>query len=142
MANKTPEQIAEKFGRRVAAAGQDYIAGVQSPVRDWAQATAAAEPRWKQSLQEAMSKGSYAKGVQKAGTPRWQERAATIGAQRYTAAAPEAAARYAAQAGKIMQAAGAARSAAERMPNATQEQRLQRAMAAMKATSTFWKGQG
>jgi len=28
------------------------------------------------------------------------------------------------------------------MPNATQEQRLQRAMAAMKAISTFWKGQG
>lgn len=141
MPNKTPEQIAEKFGRRVAGAGADYVAGVQSPIRDWAQATAAAEPRWKQALQEAMSKGSYARGVAKAGTARWQERASTIGASRYTAAAPEAAARYAAVAGKIMQAANAARDAATRMPNATQDQRLQRAMAAMKAISSYWKGQ-
>jgi len=141
MAQKTPEQIAEKFGRRVAAAGQDYAAGVQAPSRDWATATASAEPRWKQALNEAMSKGAFARGVQKAGSAKWQERSATIGAQRYTAAATEAAARYAAVAGKVMQAGSAARDAANRMPNTTQEQRLQRAVAAMKAISGFWGGQ-
>ena len=140
MAQKTPEQIAEKYGRRVAGAGQDYASGVQSPSRDWASATAAAEPRWKASLQEAMSSGAFARGVSAAGSAKWQERAATVGAQRYVAAAPEAAARYAAVAGKVMQAAGAARDAANRLPNTTQEQRLQRAMAAMKATSSYWKG--
>lgn len=141
MAQKTPEQIAEKYGRRVAGAGQDYASGVQSPSRDWAQATASAEPRWKASLQEAMSNGAFARGVQQSGSAHWQERASTVGAQRYVAAAPEAAARYAAKAGQVMQAASAARDAANRMPNTTQEQRIQRAVASMKAVSSYWKGQ-
>ncbi len=91
MAQKTPEQIAEKYGRRVAGAGQDYASGVQSPSRDWAAATAAAEPRWKASLQEAMGNGAFSRGVSAAGSAKWQERASTVGAQRYVAAAPEAA---------------------------------------------------
>ena len=141
MATKTPEQIAEKYQRRVAGAGQDYAQGVQSPSRDWAQATAAAEPRWKAALQEAMSAGRFARGVAKAGTPKWQEAASTVGAERYVAAAPRAAAAFAAQAGKIMQAGSAARDAAGRLPNTTKEQRIQRAVAAMNAVSDYWKGQ-
>lgn len=138
MAQKTAEQIAEKYGRRVAGAGADYAAGVQAPSRPWAQATIASEPRWKAGITEAISKKSFTRGVQKAGDAKWQERASTIGASRYTAAAPEAASAYAAVAGQIMQAGNAARQAAQAMPNATLEQRLQRAVAAMKATSDFW----
>ena len=141
MAKKTPEQIIEKYGRRVAGAGQDYAAGVQSPSRDWAQATAAAEPRWKAALQEAMSANKFSRGVAKAGTPKWQEAASTIGAERYVAAAPRAAASFAKQAGKIIQAGAAATDAAGRLANTTKEQRIQRAVAAMNAVSNFWKGQ-
>ena len=141
MAKKTPEQIIEKYQRNVSAAGQDYTAGVLSPSRDWAQSTAAAEPRWKASLQEAMAKGKFGRGVAKAGTPKWQEAASTVGAERYIAAAPRAAQQFAAQAGKIIQAGNAAREAAGRLPNTTKEQRIQRAVAAMNAVSAFWEGQ-
>ena len=46
MAKKTPEQIAEKYQRGVAGAGQDYSLGVQNPSRPWAASTQKGAARW------------------------------------------------------------------------------------------------
>ncbi len=98
MPAKTAEQISSKYQRRVAGAGQDYAEGVQSPARDWSTATIAAKARWQTALQEAMQAGRYEKGVQAAGSQKWQTRALNVGAQRYTGAAAEAAAAFSARA--------------------------------------------
>ncbi|MCL6601067.1 MAG: hypothetical protein K6T81_20380 [Alicyclobacillus macrosporangiidus] len=142
MPNKTPEQIASKYARRVAGAAQDYAEGVASPSRDWAQATAAAKPRWQAGIQEAISSGAFERGVQRAGSAKWSERAQTIGAQRYSAAAQQAGAAYQQVAGQIMAAASAAREASTRLPGTTLDERIQRSAAAQRAISQFWKSRG
>jgi hypothetical protein len=137
---KTAEQISSKYQRRVAGAGQDYAEGVQSPARDWSTATIAAKARWQTALQEAMQAGRYERGVQAAGTQKWQQRALNVGAQRYTGAAAEAAAAFNARAGEVLAAGQAAAQAAGRLPNTTYEQRKQRALAAMDAIHAHWAG--
>lgn len=140
MARKTPEQIAEKFQRGVAGASQDYANGVQNPSRSWAQATQAGAARWRNAIQEAIAQNKFQRGVQAAGDAKWQQNALSVGAQRYSGAAATAAAAYAQKAGQIMSAAAAAQTAVQSMPNETQEQRLARAVAAMRAISNAWKG--
>lgn len=142
MANKTPEQVAAKYGRRVAGAAQDYAEGVASPSRDWAQATQAAKPRWAAGIQEAIQAGSFEKGIQRAGSAKWSERAQTIGAQRYSGASQQAAAAYQAVAGQVMAAGNAGKEASARMPNTTIDERIARSSAAQRAISQFWKGRG
>lgn len=140
MAKKTPEQIAEKYQRGVAGAGQDYAAGVQNPSRSWSQAAQQGEKRWAAGVQNAIANKKFGRGVQAAGDAKWQQNALNKGAQRYQAAAGEAASAYAQVAGRIMGAAAAAQSAVANMPNETQEQRIQRASAAMRAVSGHWGG--
>jgi len=80
---KDINSIASKWSTRAQAAGPDYTAGVKSTQKDWAQLTAAAADSWGAGVSQAVSDGRFAKGVTAAGTPRWQNAAATKGAQRY-----------------------------------------------------------
>lgn len=80
---KTAAQAADKWARRAAAATQDYTAGVQSPRRDWATATKAAEGNYKTAVAEAASKGRYGIGVTKAGTQKYIQGAVEKGASRF-----------------------------------------------------------
>ena len=75
--------VVAKWIRRANAATQDYIAGVQTPSKDWAQAAVAAEANYKQAVVEAAGKGKFGKGVQKAGTPTWQRGAIEKGGPRW-----------------------------------------------------------
>ncbi len=140
MSKKSPEQIAEKYQRGVAGAGGDYSAGVQNPSRSWSQATQAGEGRWQAGIQQAIQNKSFSRGVSKAGDAKWQANALQKGAQRYQAAAGEAAQEYAKVSGKIMSAAAAAQSAVASMPDETLDQRIARSAAAQRAVSSAWKG--
>lgn len=140
MAQKTPDQITAKFRDRLAAAATDYAAGVQNPSREWASATVAGAARWRAGINKAIQERSFERGVQSAGNAKWQQRAATVGAQHFSAAADQAAQSYAQKAAQIMQAAAAARSAALSMPDETIEQRIARSAAAQRAISQFWAG--
>lgn len=141
MATKTPSQIVEKYKRGVSGAGADYAAGVSSPSRPWAESTVKGAERWQVGLQEAFAKGSFQKGVNAAGNGKWQQRASTVGKDRYAASATVAAEAYQAKAGKIMEAANAAQQAVSNMPNDTYEARKARANAAMDAVHKYWENQ-
>jgi len=88
---KNLNTAAEKYARRAAAAAQDYSAGVQATTVDWAGATAAASEVYNQAIQESMAKGSYAKGVQAAGTQKWKAKTAAKGPARYAEGTRQAA---------------------------------------------------
>ena len=75
--------IAAKWSQRANAAGADYTAGVKSTTKDWAGLTAAAASQWEAGVQTAVSNKRFARGVQAAGTQKWQAAASTTGAQRY-----------------------------------------------------------
>lgn len=84
MANIKPlDQSADKWQRRAAVAGPDYISGVQNPRTPWAAAAAAAESNWKAGVAAASTRGAYSGGVRRAGDARWQAGATAKGPARF-----------------------------------------------------------
>jgi hypothetical protein len=80
---KTLDRIVEKWQRRAAQASTDYDAGVSNPRRDWAQAANAANNSYRDAVTAAAQAGNYGRGVQRAGTPKWQNRAKVLGSARF-----------------------------------------------------------
>lgn len=101
---KSVDVISKKYASRAGSASADYAAGVQSPRTDWAQATSAAATTYAAGVQQAVSNGSFQKGVNKAGTGKWQQKASTLGAQRYSSGVSAAAPSYASGVGPYLQA--------------------------------------
>jgi hypothetical protein len=73
----------EKFKARAAAASEDYKRGVQGAGQRWADGAAGAEEAWRAGTQEAISQGRFTKGIRAAGSQKYQERAATLGPERF-----------------------------------------------------------
>jgi hypothetical protein len=75
--------IKEKWTRVTPMRTEDYKLGVTSPRRDWAKSTKAAAPSHAMAMTEAAAKGSFAKGVEAAGTDKWQRKALAKGPGRF-----------------------------------------------------------
>ena len=75
--------ISEKWSRKASQATQDYAAGVRSPKRSWAEATAAAADAQAAGVQAAIANGSFEKGVAAAGNEKWSRGATGKGTQRF-----------------------------------------------------------
>jgi|SRR5208337_1601889 len=61
----------------------NYVAGVKAPKTDWATAAAAAAPNFKAAVSAANIQAKFAGGVKAAGTQKWQNKAATLGGDRF-----------------------------------------------------------
>lgn len=81
---KDASAVAQKWVNRAGAAQKDYSDGVSSTQKDWATNTAAAANSYQQGVTDAVAKGRFAKGVNKAGTDKWKRKASGVGAQRYS----------------------------------------------------------
>lgn len=77
------DEIGEKWATVTPQRSPDYESGVRAPRRDWKQATLAATESFKAGIQNALSKGSFEKGVSRAGTGKWQEGSVTKGVARW-----------------------------------------------------------
>ena len=75
--------IQEKWSRVTPGRTEDYTLGIKNPKRDWAQSAAASKESHKAAMVAAASNDSYAKGVNKAGSARWQDRAIRKGPSRF-----------------------------------------------------------
>ncbi|SRR5260221_14196392 len=84
----------QKWVRKASAATEDYAAGVQSPRQPWAASTGAAAQNWAQGVTQAASRGSFAKGVQKAGDGKWLRKSVEVGAPRFAGGVAAAQADY------------------------------------------------
>ena len=80
---KSSAEIAGKWGRVTPQRSQDYQAGVTSPKNSWQEKTSAAEPSWIQGTSEAASRGSFGRGVVKAGDAKWKRKTLDLGVQRW-----------------------------------------------------------
>jgi len=76
-------ELATKFAQRAAGAAPAYASGIKAPRRDWATEAKASEGAYNSGVQAAIAAGNFGKGVASAGTGKWQERASTVGSQRY-----------------------------------------------------------
>lgn len=80
---KSIGNIQEKWTRVTPQRTEDYKLGVSSPRRDWQKSAAAAAGTHIAAMVEAGAKGSYAKGVNAAGTGKWQAKALAKGPGRF-----------------------------------------------------------
>ena len=76
-------QIRDKWTRVTPGRTEDYKLGIQNPRRDWAKQAAAASEIYKAGVDAAHAKGLYAKGIKKAGTGKWQDKALKKGPGRF-----------------------------------------------------------
>jgi hypothetical protein len=88
--------IQGRWLRRAGSAEGEFLEGVRTTTADQAAAAAAAAPVYAAAVQEAVTRGSYAKGVQKAGTARWRDKTLAKGAGRYSQGIAEGSVDYAA----------------------------------------------
>ena len=80
---KSAAEIALKWGRVTPQRSQDYQAGITSPKNSWAEKTGAAEGSWAQGVTDAASRGSFGRGVSKAGDAKWKRKTLDLGVQRW-----------------------------------------------------------
>ena len=84
MANiKSMSAIQEKWTRVTPTRTEDYKLGITNPKKDWAKATSEAADNYKAGVDAAQAKGLFAKGVKKAGTKKWQDKALAKGPTRF-----------------------------------------------------------
>lgn len=83
VATKDIATVTEKWQRKVAAAGPDYITGVNNPKADWGTETLKAGGRYAQGVTQGIANKQFEKGVAKAGTEKWKKGATGKGADRW-----------------------------------------------------------
>lgn len=83
VAIRSGKEIAEKWSTVTPTRTAFYEAGIKSPKKDWAKSAAAAHETYKEGVTKAAQEGRYLKGVNSAGTDKWQKKAVDIGAGRW-----------------------------------------------------------
>lgn len=80
---KSLDRISEKWARVAGVSQEEYIQGIKNPRTDWAKATSDSEANYDRGVQAAIQRKAFGKGVAKAGTAKWQERALVKGPARW-----------------------------------------------------------
>lgn len=80
---KPLSSIRDKWTRVTPGRTEDYKLGIQNPRRDWKDETLAGKENWKAGVDAAAAKDLFAKGVTKAGTEKWRDRALKKGPGRF-----------------------------------------------------------
>jgi hypothetical protein len=80
---KSLSAIKEKWTRVTPGRTEDYKLGIKNPKRDWATETKAAEANYKAGVDKAHAQGLFVKGVEEAGSAKWQDRALKKGPGRF-----------------------------------------------------------
>jgi len=93
VATRKIDDVVKKWSEVTPARAPYYEAGIKNPLRDWATNAAAAESAWESGVQNAMTDKRFGKGVNKAGTAKWQRKSVAVGPGRFregvAAAAPD-----------------------------------------------------
>lgn len=80
---KSLSNIRDKWTRVTPGRTEDYKIGIQNPKRDWAEEAAAGSDNWKAGIDAAAAKDLFRKGVNEAGTKKWQAKAMKKGPGRF-----------------------------------------------------------
>lgn len=83
IAIKSTAEIARKFAEVTPGRVTEYAEGVTNPKRDWEAETRAAESNFEKGISQAIRDKRFGKGVAKAGTAKWRERAMSVGPGRF-----------------------------------------------------------
>lgn len=107
---KSAQQSAQKFVERASAASQDFVSGAEQTSKDQSALAIAAAPIYAQAVQAAITRGAFAKGLQKSGKQGWLNGVRTKGAERFAGGVSASSAKYANNSARFDGARGAATS--------------------------------
>lgn len=105
---KSAQQSAQKFVERASAASGDYVSGAQQTTKDQSALAIAAAPIYAQAVQAAITRGSFAKGLQKSGKAGWLAGVTTKGGERFAGGVAASSQSYASNSSRYDGARGAA----------------------------------
>lgn len=80
---KTMSGIRDKWTRVTPGRTEDYKLGIQNPKRDWEEETLAGADNWKSGVDAAAAKNLFGKGVARAGSAKWKDKALKKGPGRF-----------------------------------------------------------
>ncbi|MBA7607367.1 hypothetical protein ES703_14526 [subsurface metagenome] len=75
--------VRDKWTRVTPGRTEDYKLGIENPRRDWAAEAAAAKEIYKAGVDAAHAKNLFVKGIEKAGTKKWKDKALRVGPGRF-----------------------------------------------------------
>ncbi len=75
--------IAKKWATVTPQRTADYEDGIKNPRKDWKTETVASKESWKSGVTAAIAGGRFEKGVNRAGTPTWQDASLSKGVARW-----------------------------------------------------------
>lgn len=75
--------IRDKWTRVTPGRTEDYKLGIEQPRRDWAEEAEAAKDTYKAGVDAAHAKDLFAKGIRKAGSKKWRDKALRVGPGRF-----------------------------------------------------------
>ncbi len=107
---KSASQSAQKFVDRASQASGDYVTGAEQTTKDQSALAVASAPIYAQAVQAAISKGSYAKGLQKSGKAGWLAGVKNKGGERFASGVSNSMQKYATNSAPFDSARGAANS--------------------------------
>lgn len=81
---KSMSAIRDKWTRVTPGRTEDYKLGIKNPKRDWAEETLASKDNWKAGIDAAAAQDLFGKGVSKAGSKKWQDKALKKGPGRFS----------------------------------------------------------
>jgi hypothetical protein len=83
IATKPLADAADKWQRRAALAGPDYLTGIKNPRASWATQAQAANSNYTTAVTAAANAGRYAAGVKRVGDTKWSANAIAKGPSRF-----------------------------------------------------------
>jgi len=126
MAKVTPQEYAEKWGRRLKGSTEDIRRGVRRVDEAPGQAAARAVDLMKQKLLEAIEDGTWAARVAGVSLDEWRQAIETKGLQRLASGVDAAQPRQADMARELLAAVDEAAGIARRLPKGTIEDSINR----------------
>lgn len=80
---RSASEIADKWVAVTPGRTAQFEQGVRSPLADWESNTKAAEKNYEQGVQASIINKRFGKGVDKAGTEKWQQKTLELGVSRW-----------------------------------------------------------
>ena len=139
MARKNPDQIAEKWARRLAGATEDIRQGVEGVSEAPSQKAIQKKDKMIKEWTEAINSGKWERSLSKVGLDDWKQAFLEKGLSRIPSGAEASKPKFEEFMNQLLPYIDNVKSKIERMPDTTLEDRINRAVAFMREMSKFSK---